>query len=171
MIRSMKAPPRCFRCGRLLEHAGSTCDRCTGVTARVIRARDAPGMRELHRFPVAKEFDLGRASIAVLDLHTFTTYFVLRYAVFPPDAGGVPQDDLDRLHLGLWEATDDVGHHHAGIGGEAEGSTGDRWTWTGTVLLAPGLAADAHSLDVRFRSPTGDAWETVTFPIARAAGR
>ncbi len=33
--------PRCFRCGRPVEHAGSTCDRCMRVTARVIGARAA----------------------------------------------------------------------------------------------------------------------------------
>lgn len=105
-----------------------------------VDARRLSGSEPRHTYPIVREMEFdGGASVGVLDLERWAAHFVLRYAVFPSVDEPTIQPDTEALHLGVWEASDERGQSYTGVGGSAEGQTGDMWTWVGEVLFVPAL--------------------------------
>lgn len=111
-----------------------------------------------HRFALMREVPLATGSFGVLDVEVWSAHFAVRYALFPASQSGEPPTaDPDNVHMAVWEAVDDSGRSYVGVGGWAEGQTGDRWTWMGEVLFAPTLptACRRLHLHVPVETPNG----------------
>ena len=99
------------------------------------------------------------------EVEDWTTCFVLRYAISPRVDGSeaVSVDEFERMHLGLWQATDDQGTCHYGIGATAEASDS---RYKGDVWLAPTLPTGTRALSVSFRQPRGQSGTTLAVEVS-----
>jgi hypothetical protein len=163
----------CWRCGNPAEEQSSgtqpVCDRCRGVTRSVVDARNAPEAQLRHRFPVVQEHQLEGLPLGVLEVEDWTPCFVLRYAIFPraDSFEAVSVEDFEQMHLGLWQANDDQGTEHYGIGATAEAVDA---RYTGDVWLASALPTGTKALSISFRAPPSGDMDllTVEVPLRRS---
>jgi hypothetical protein len=137
----------------------SVCFRCRDATRNAIHAREDPSAHRQHVFPIVERHTVSELTVGVLEVETWTTLIVLRYALFPASrALPVRPDFYERIHLGLWRVVDDIGQQHLGIGGGAEQQDS---VFGGDVWLTPPLDVNASLLAITFRGYVPRTTETI----------
>jgi hypothetical protein len=130
--------------------------------------RSDPDVR--HAFPLVLEVPFNEGSIGLLELKAWSQHFALRYAIFARAPGTVLSAASEALHLGVWTATDELGHSYTGVGGEAEDfRDGARWSFSAEILFAPALANRADQLQLSLPAVSGLPLPTMTVPLTRTA--